>query len=74
MVCHKHIGIAWAQAHGTLIVFDNQFRFAENDFYPAAVSPRCGQVRIERERPIDKRGAGAEVVDQIGKAQLLDRS
>src|SRR5215475_10078829 len=66
-VCHTHQRIAWAQAYGARKVFSGQLQLAENDLYPAAHPPRQCQVRIDRERPIDERGAGAEVVDQIGE-------
>jgi len=44
-------------------MFDGQFRIAEHDFYPAADPPRRCQARIERERPIDERGARVRVAD-----------
>jgi hypothetical protein len=42
-------------------VFERQLVFAEIDPNPAANGPRCRQVRIEGECPIDASGAIVEI-------------
>jgi hypothetical protein len=47
-------------------VINRCVRFAEPDSHKPTIVPRRRQVRIEYESPIDERGAGVEIVAELG--------
>ena len=50
-------------------VLNRHFRFAEVNFHPATEVPCCCQIRIKRQSPIDKGGAGVKVAEESGERE-----
>src|SRR5262245_45867604 len=57
--------IKGAQTDGALQVLDRAVRLAEKCSHPSAVIPRCRQVWIERERPVDANETAFEIADNV---------
>src|SRR5260370_40945916 len=56
-----------AQAHCSREVFDRDLRVAEPNPDPPAHDPRCRQVRVEQNGPVDKSDSCIELDSDIGE-------
>src|SRR5690348_1244124 len=71
--CHaalhiEHDGIEWAQPDGTSEATNRLLGLPAKRSHPATVIPRCRQVRIQLERPIDHRNTVIESADHVGES------